>query len=74
MADAEAIDGHQLGDPKKMAKCSVDVVRSEGLTAGREMPKRFPLGTDVLDVIWKKCEETLMIRRNWEDVMKSTDF
>lgn len=71
---ATAIDGNQPGDPKKAVERIIDVVRQEGVAEGREMPKRLPLGADALAVIREKCEETLKICKDWEDVINSTDF
>ncbi|KAF2450666.1 hypothetical protein P171DRAFT_426993 [Karstenula rhodostoma CBS 690.94] len=71
---ANAINGAQPGDPRKAAERIADVVRKEGMAEGREMPKRLPLGSDALAVIRGKCEETLKICKEWEEVITSTDF
>jgi hypothetical protein len=69
----KAIDGKQKGDPRKGAKRMVDVVKSEGMAAGKPMPKRLPLGKDSLKTIREKCMETLMLCDEWAEVIASTD-
>lgn len=67
-------DGAQVGDPKKLVDITLDLVRREGVTAGREVPLRLPLGNDVFDDIKAKCEETLKLLNEWETVIRSTDY
>lgn len=67
-------DNNQAGDPKKAVSIIVDVVRDEGVAQGKEMPARLPLGPDVLDVVRKKCTDTLKICDDWERVSSSTNF
>lgn len=69
-----AINGTQPGDPRRAAELIADVIRMEEMVEGREMPQRLPLGSDALAAIREKCEETLRICREWEDVISSTDF
>ena len=68
-----AFNGNQRGDPKKAAERVVDVLKSEGMAAGRPMPPRLPLGPDSLAVIRAKCEATLKICDEWENFISSTD-
>ncbi|KAF2645494.1 NAD(P)-binding protein [Massarina eburnea CBS 473.64] len=70
----QAINGNQPGDPKKTVERITDVVKSEGLATGTELPKRLPLGADALAKVRKKCEETLKICDEWESVITSTTF
>lgn len=70
----EALAGNQPGDPQKGADRIIDLVRGEGTAAGRELPPRLPLGKDALAGIRAKCEATLKILAEWEDVITSTDF
>ena len=65
--------GKQRGDPKKAAERMVDVLKSEGMAAGRTMPARMPLGPDSLAAIRAKCEATLKICEEWEGLISSTD-
>lgn len=73
-AMAKKIHGRQPGDPRKAVERIVDVVRSEGMAARKELPVRLPLGGDALAVIRKKCEETLKICEDWEDLISGIDF
>lgn len=63
----------QLGDVKKGARVVVDVVTGTGVAEGRSVPVRVALGTDCLAVIRDKCEGTLKLLKEWEDVSASTD-
>ncbi|KAI1501356.1 hypothetical protein F5X99DRAFT_428479 [Biscogniauxia marginata] len=67
-------DQAQPGDPEKGVRIIVDLVRREGCAANREVPFRFPLGIDCYDTIKEKCEETLALLKDWESVMRSTDY
>ena len=66
-------DQAQPGDPVKLVEIILDLVRQEGIAEGREVPLRLPLGIDCYDDIKAKCEETLKVLREWEDVCRSTD-
>jgi len=74
MAGGAARDGNQPGDPSKAVERMIDVVRGEGMAAGKDLPKMLPLGSDAMAVIKKKCLETLEICKEWEAVVNSTDF
>ena len=71
---AGQLHGKQPGDPSKAAERILDVVRNEGMAKGKTWPKRLPLGPDALAGVKGKCEETLNICREWEDVITSTNF
>ena len=66
--------GNQPGDPKKAVERMVDVLKSEGMAAGRTMPPRMPLGPDALAGVRAKCEATLKICDEWEGLIGSTDI
>jgi hypothetical protein len=66
--------GHQPGDPDRAAHRIIDVVKSEGMAAGKPFPKRLPLGEDTVRAMRAKCEETLRLCEEWEEVSKSTTF
>ncbi|PVH95980.1 NAD(P)-binding protein [Periconia macrospinosa] len=68
------VHGHQPGDPDKLAHRIVDVVKGEGMAAGKPFPKRLPFGEDALKDVRQKCEETLKICDEWEEVIKSTNI
>ncbi|KAL8845688.1 MAG: hypothetical protein Q9221_009158 [Calogaya cf. arnoldii] len=67
-------DDNQPGDPKKGVEMMIDVIKGEGAAKGKAMPARLPLGTDCLEVVRKKCLETLKICDEWEEAIRSTDF
>lgn len=64
----------QPGDPRKLVERIIDVVKSEGMAAGRPIPPRLPIGRDALAAIRKKCEDTLRLCEEWEGLITSTDF
>ena len=66
-------NGKQPGDVQKAAQRMIDVVKSEGMAAGRPMPKRLPLGSESSNIIKEKCFETLRICNEWDEVISSTD-
>ncbi len=70
----EGEDMAQPGDPEKGIKVVIDLVRKEGCAVGREVPFRLPLGADCYDDIKEKCEETLKLLRDWQHVIKGTDY
>lgn len=67
-------DQNQPGDPVKLVGIILDLVRGEGVAAGREVPFRLPLGTDCYADLKAKCEETLRLLEEWGPVIRSTDF
>lgn len=69
-----ATNGNQPGDPRKLAERIIDVVKSEGMAAGKPMPPRLPIGRDTMAAIVKKCEATLQLCKEWEDLFTSTDI
>jgi NAD(P)-dependent dehydrogenase (short-subunit alcohol dehydrogenase family) len=73
MRDALGVyNGNQLGDVGKCAKAIVDVLTMEGVAKGREVPVRLVLGSDCLETVRAKCESTLKLVKEWEDVANST--
>ncbi|KAF4983857.1 hypothetical protein FDECE_17208 [Fusarium decemcellulare] len=62
------------GDPEKAVARMIELVKGTGLAAGKTIPLRVPLGSDSWSRVKAKCEETLEICKEWEDVAKSTDF
>ena len=65
--------GEEPGDPKKAVDVILDLVKHEGSAKDRDVPFRMPLGSDCLQLIRAKCEETLKVCDDWEDVIRSTD-
>lgn len=67
-------NGKQPGDPKKAAQVIVDVVRKEGIAAGRETPSVVVLGSDAYGIIKGICEGVIQRLETWKDVTCSTDL
>ena len=65
---------NQPGDPRKLAERVVDVVKSEGIAAGKPLPPRLPVGRGALIQIKAKCEATLKLCGEWEEWITSTDL
>ncbi|TLS23012.1 uncharacterized protein PpBr36_05631 [Pyricularia pennisetigena] len=70
----ELYNNKQPGDVVKGAKVTVDVLTGTGVAEGKEIPPRLVLGSDAVDVIRKKCQDTLKLLEEWEDTAKSTDY
>ncbi|KAK4155545.1 hypothetical protein C8A00DRAFT_13405 [Chaetomidium leptoderma] len=68
----DAYNGKQPGDVQKCASVIVDVLTKEGVAKGRAMPVRLALGSDCFEVVRTKCEDTLKLAKEWEDVTVST--
>ncbi|KAM0441192.1 hypothetical protein ACHAPT_000498 [Fusarium lateritium] len=68
-----AADNKQLGDVNSGAEIVVDVLTKTGVAKGKEFPVRLVLGRDCLDVVRNKCESTLKLMAEWEEVAVSTD-
>ncbi|KAF5253932.1 hypothetical protein FANTH_1257 [Fusarium anthophilum] len=62
------------GDPGKAVARMIELVKGIGMAEGRKVPLRVPLGSDSWLRIKTKCEETLQICREWEDLAKSVDI
>ncbi|KAH7113925.1 hypothetical protein B0J13DRAFT_681655 [Dactylonectria estremocensis] len=65
--------GMPPGDPAKVAKAMADVVKGEGMAAGRVWSSRIALGSDSLQ--WRKIkrQQEAVVMDRWEDVTLSTD-
>ncbi|KAH6999635.1 hypothetical protein EDB80DRAFT_812792 [Ilyonectria destructans] len=65
--------GMPPGDPAKVAKAMADVVKGEGMAAGRVWSSRIALGSDSLR--WRKIkrQQEAVVMDRWEDVTLSTD-
>ncbi|KAK4105632.1 NAD(P)-binding protein [Parathielavia hyrcaniae] len=69
-----AADGNQPGDVVKSARVIVDVLTRDGVAKGREIPARLPLGSDCLEGVRNKCESTLKMVKEWDEVISSTMY
>jgi NAD(P)-dependent dehydrogenase (short-subunit alcohol dehydrogenase family) len=73
-AGCDAMDGNQLGDPKKAAEVIVEAVRGEGRCEGKTLPPRLPVGPDAIQAIKNNCTEKLKICEEWEAIVSSTNL
>ncbi|RMJ11499.1 hypothetical protein CDV36_008849 [Fusarium kuroshium] len=69
----DAADNNQPGDVNRGAEIVVDVLTRTGVAEGKEVPVRLVLGKDCLNVVRDKCESTLKLISEWEEVAVSTD-
>lgn len=67
-------DQKQPGDPAKLVNVVIDLVRGEGVAKGKEVPFRLPLGSDCVKEVKAKCQKTLEVIDEWEDVCQGTDL
>ena len=63
--------GKQPGDPVKAMNALADVVRGEGLAAGRKMPLWLVLGTDSEQDLRASIAEKTANLEEWKDVSRS---
>ncbi|KAG1853299.1 hypothetical protein C8R48DRAFT_723530 [Suillus tomentosus] len=70
----EAIPGRQPGDPMKAMKFVADVVRGEGVAAGREWPLYLVLGEDAEKDVRNKCMMMLKHLDEWQDVIRDVNI
>lgn len=64
----------QPGDPVKGVQRIIDVVKGENGAAGKEFPLSVALGSDAVAHIRQKCNDTLKLLEEWEDVSSNTDL
>ncbi|KZT29578.1 short chain dehydrogenase [Neolentinus lepideus HHB14362 ss-1] len=64
----------QLGDPAKAAEVVVQVVRGEGVAAGKQIPSKLALGSDAYGVIGESYLGSLAKLEEWKEVTRSTDY
>ncbi|PMD25718.1 NAD(P)-binding protein [Hyaloscypha hepaticicola] len=65
---------NQPGDPRLGIARMVDMIKGEGMAEGKEIPWRVPIGTDAVEIIKERCEETLRLIEQWKEFSRSTDF
>ncbi|KAL7312036.1 hypothetical protein PS15m_007841 [Mucor circinelloides] len=66
--------GQQPGDPNKLAKLLVDVVRQENGAANREFPDILPLGEDAYYMVKGRAENGLKTIEEWKDFAFGVKF
>ena len=64
-------DGKQPNDPVKAMSAIVDVVRGEGLAAGKQMPLWLVLGKDSEEDLREHVQMRLKNLEEWKDVTRS---
>lgn len=74
LARLNAYNGKQPGDPKKGVEVMIDIIKGEGVAAGREFPTVVAIGSDSYDVVKSICNTTLQRLEDWKDVTVSTDY
>lgn len=69
--------GRQPGDPVAGAEKIVDLAKKKAdvlRTPSASLPLRIPIGSDAVQVMRSKCEDTLASLDEWEVFARSTDF
>ncbi|CVL07617.1 related to ketoreductases [Fusarium mangiferae] len=69
-----ALTENSPGDPEKAVARMIELVKGTGFAEGKTQPLRVPLGSDSWSRVKSKCEETLEICREWEELAKSVDI
>ncbi|QYT03314.1 hypothetical protein H0G86_010283 [Trichoderma simmonsii] len=65
--------GLMPGSPARAASTMIDVIKGEGVAAGRPWASRVILGSDALDSARNRREDELKLLKAWEPVSTSTD-
>jgi NAD(P)-dependent dehydrogenase (short-subunit alcohol dehydrogenase family) len=61
------------GDLAKAATRIADIIKREGMAAGRPWAMRVALGSDGMESVRQKCEEQLKLVDAWKDISYSTN-
>jgi hypothetical protein len=69
-----SISGTEKGDPVKAAIAIVDVVKGDGIAAGKDWPLYLMLGNDCEEAVKTKCAKVLTVLDEWRDVTRATNF
>ena len=69
----QSIMDHDPGDPKDAVESMIDVVRGEGLAAGKALPLRIPIGKDAQKIVRDQCSKSLKVCEDWEDLIVSSN-
>ncbi|KAM0232960.1 hypothetical protein ACHAPO_007421 [Fusarium lateritium] len=62
------------GNPEMAVARMIELVKGTGFAEGKTVPLRVPLGSDCWGRVKAKCEETLDVCSEWEDIARSTDY
>ncbi|KAM0239562.1 hypothetical protein ACHAP5_008207 [Fusarium lateritium] len=72
---AEAtLTANSPGDPEKAVARMIELVKGTGFAEGKKVPLRVPLGSDSWSRMKAKCEETLDMCSEWEELARSVDI
>ncbi|KAK0391639.1 hypothetical protein NLU13_1138 [Sarocladium strictum] len=71
---AAKYNNNQPGDVNKAGPLIVDVLTGTGASKGRGIPMRLILGSDCVKVVKAKCESTLALINDWNDISLATDY
>ncbi|KAI1055373.1 hypothetical protein LB506_011340 [Fusarium annulatum] len=63
----------RTGELDKVAKVMVDIMKGEGIAAGKPWAVSIAIGSDAFDCGEQKCEEQLRLLNEWKDVSYVTD-
>ncbi|KAG6856147.1 hypothetical protein H0H87_007052 [Tephrocybe sp. NHM501043] len=74
MSKFKSIAGTEKGDPDKAMEAVVDIVRGEGVAAGRPWPGLLVLGEDAERDVRDKCNKVLKALDDWKDVTCGVNF
>lgn len=70
-----AADGNQPGDPVRGVNVTIDIIKGEGLAAGKKISTNsFAIGVGAYGSVKKSCENVLERLEEWKEVTLSTDF
>ncbi|KAG6865431.1 hypothetical protein C0991_002669 [Blastosporella zonata] len=74
MSKFKSVAGTEKGDPEKAMEAVVDIVRGEGIAAGRPWPGLLILGEDAERDVRDKCNKVLKALDEWKDVTCGVNF
>ncbi|KAH7466516.1 hypothetical protein FOMA001_g16609 [Fusarium oxysporum f. sp. matthiolae] len=63
----------RTGELDKVAVAMVDIMKGEGIAAGKPWAVSIAIGSDAFDCGEQKCEEQLKVLNEWKDVSYATD-
>ena len=71
-----ATNGSQPGNPELAVEKIIDLVKGENMEASKfqNLPLRIPFGSDAVEVIRRKCTDTLNLLDEWQDFASCSDF
>ena len=74
----DLVKGEGVGEGKELSAKfpgATDSLVSEYDSFGpNDIPMSLPLGSDSIDILRARCEMTLRVLKQWEGVIKSTDY